>query len=489
MDRLDAWLAGQPLPEERPAAPLAVVRPDGAATPYAAKALASEVQRVMDAQEGGRNDQLNRSAFSLGQLVAGGEIGEAPVIEALLDAATAIGLPRGEAMKTVKSGLDSGHLQPRNGSKAWTANGTNKSAPAVTPRSAASTATPTTPSMTSEEPPAEVDAEAEDHGETVRRLFPLIDWHELWADDTEEEWILEPLLPARRLVSLYSPPKVGKSLLMLELAVCISKGAEALGTTPDRPYRVLYVDFENDPRGDIRERLQAMGFGPDDLGNLCYLSFPTLRGLDSEAGSLELMAAVEEYGCEVVVIDTVSRSVDGEENENDTWLRFYRHTGLKMKQAGISMIRLDHTGKDEAKGQRGGSAKVGDVDAVWKLSRVTDDTFRLTCEANRMPVAEKELTLTRIESPDLRHKVSGGGWQAAVDAAFVAAVQAMNDAGLEPDAGRNQARKVVKDARIKISNTALSKVCAWRKTCPGQVPTIALGPAVRDRLWTGEVDE
>jgi hypothetical protein len=134
------------------------------------------------------------------------------------------------------------------------------------------------------------------------------------------------------------------------------------------------------------------------------------------------MAAIEHYGCEVVVIDTVSRSVEGDENENDTWLAFYRHTGLALKRAEVAMIRLDHAGKDESKGQRGGSAKSGDVDAVWRLSRSTEDIYKLTCEANRFPISEKVLTLKREESP-LRHKVdlSAGadlreeimGWMAA----------------------------------------------------------------------------
>ena len=57
--------------------------------------------------------------------------------------------------------------------------------------------------------------------------MPCIDWHALWADDSEEEWIVEPLLPARRLVALYSAPKVGKSLLMLEIAVGVSRGSGA----------------------------------------------------------------------------------------------------------------------------------------------------------------------------------------------------------------------------------------------------------------------
>src|SRR5699024_8804063 len=138
------------------------------------------------------------------------------------------------------------------------------------------------------------------------------------------------------------------------------------------------------------------------------------------------------YDCEVVVIDTVSRSVTGDENENDTWLSFYRHTGLKLKQAGVSLIRLDHTGKDETKGQRGGSAKVGDVDAVWRMSRVTDDTYQLECEANRMPVTEKVLVLDRHAIP-LRHTVQPGGRVAAWEAKVEQAMKALEAAGYPVD--------------------------------------------------------
>ena len=159
---------------------------------------------------------------------------------------------------------------------------------------------------------------------------------------------INPLLPARRLIAIYSAPKIGKSLLMLEMAVTLSRGEQFLGHTPTKPYRVLYVDYENDPLGDVRTRLQDMGYGPDDLDHLDYLSFPTFAALNSPRGAAELLAAVKAYASEVVVIDTVSRAIDGEENSNDTWLEFYLHTGLQLKQLGVAMIRLDHSGKDES---------------------------------------------------------------------------------------------------------------------------------------------
>jgi hypothetical protein len=192
---------------------------------------------------------------------------------------------------------------------------------------------------------------------------------------------------------------------MLEIAAALSTGKKVLGHDPGKRVRILYVDFENDPRGDVRTRLQDMGYEPGDLDYLDYLSFPSLPYLDSESGASALLAAVEAYLPELVVIDTISRAVQGEENDNNTWLNLYRYTGLALKQAKVAMIRLDHTGKDETKGQRGGSAKSGDVDAIWKLTTVVkDERFQLVCTEARFTIDAKELTLLRHDYP-LHHSL------------------------------------------------------------------------------------
>lgn len=389
----------------------------GDTTAYAAKALANEVDAVTSAANGTRNDTLNKAGYSMAQLVAAGHITERDVHAALTDAASSVGLDDDEIAKTLHSSLGAGKLQPR-------------VVPEQEPIGPASVLTVDDVDVT----------DADTISALIRERLPLLDWHALWGLDDEEEWILEPLLPARRLVALFSAPKVGKSILMLEVAVGVSKGTEVLGVVPDRPRRVLYVDFENDPRGDIRERLQAMGQSPDDLTNLCYMSYPQLAKLDTAAGGADLMAAVAEYGCEVVIIDTISRAVGGEENENDTWLNFYRNCGMRMKAAGVSCMRLDHTGKDHDKGMRGGSAKYGDVDAVWKLARVDEHTFMLTCTDNRMQVDEKTLTLRRELTPHLTHRVASAGR----DASWAASVDAVNAeldrAGLSDDVSNRAAK-------------------------------------------------
>ena len=80
---------------------------------YADSALVSELARICDAPEGTRNNELNRAAFGLGQLVGGGLLDLAPVEAALIAAGERAGLDPGETARTVKSGLGKGMAQPR----------------------------------------------------------------------------------------------------------------------------------------------------------------------------------------------------------------------------------------------------------------------------------------------------------------------------------------------------------------------------------------
>src|SRR5262249_48947288 len=106
-------LLGQLRQTWRFAADLARGRPQTSAQTYAAAALRQEARAIAMTAVGERNNQLNRSAFVLGQLVGAGALSRAEVEAALLAAAGAAGLGEAEASATVRSGLESGLLQPR----------------------------------------------------------------------------------------------------------------------------------------------------------------------------------------------------------------------------------------------------------------------------------------------------------------------------------------------------------------------------------------
>lgn len=112
---LPAWLLEQLL--KKPARHETKPAPSmwsGEISAYAQAALEGEIDAVHRAPEGTRNPTLNTAAFKLGQLVAGGELGEQLVRDRLYDAARAAGLNERETLKTIDSGLRAGAEQPRN---------------------------------------------------------------------------------------------------------------------------------------------------------------------------------------------------------------------------------------------------------------------------------------------------------------------------------------------------------------------------------------
>ena len=90
---------------------------------WADTALRNEVAGLLAAPVTRRNETLNKAAFSLGQIVAGGSLSEQIVTERLGAAAHGIGLEPGEIAATIKSGLEAGLKEPR-GPKAATSDGT-----------------------------------------------------------------------------------------------------------------------------------------------------------------------------------------------------------------------------------------------------------------------------------------------------------------------------------------------------------------------------
>jgi hypothetical protein len=87
--------------------------PAGGTTRYGRRALDCELGRLVIAPEGQRNHALNQAAFSLGQLVAGGELDPDTVTHDLFAAGLRAGLGEKECVATITSGLDAGFRQPR----------------------------------------------------------------------------------------------------------------------------------------------------------------------------------------------------------------------------------------------------------------------------------------------------------------------------------------------------------------------------------------
>lgn len=83
------------------------------ATAWAKTAVEGELYRLRQSTEGTRNDTLNRVAYRLGQIIAGGALTEQDIEPLLIEHGIALGLREREVVTTVHSGLRAGGGSPR----------------------------------------------------------------------------------------------------------------------------------------------------------------------------------------------------------------------------------------------------------------------------------------------------------------------------------------------------------------------------------------
>ncbi len=364
---------------------------DVVATSTAKRELARQAECVSSKTfQGERNTTLNEAAFVMGQFIGGGQISFEEVRKVLFEAAR-VAFTGEDADAEIASVLriKGGALE----------------AGAQIPIY----------DVTFETSSAAIEVAEVEDAEFMSKMN-VVNWEELWADTSEEVWFVDGLICAERGHTIYSDPGIGKSLLVREICACLASGRSVLGLPQKAPIKILYIDHENIPKTDIKRSLIDMGFDWKDLTeNFILMSFPEFAPFDLPKGGQELKRVLEILRPDLVVMDTASRTIQGKENDNDTWIDFYNYTGKILKAMGIAYIRIDHTGKNSNAGPRGGSAKMGDVDLVWYFKEEeTDRNYRLINEKHRVPLTFLEYSIIREIGP-LRHLLSSSlDWMALV---------------------------------------------------------------------------
>jgi hypothetical protein len=289
-----------------------------------------------------------------------------------------------------------------------------------------------------------------------------LDWPTFWKQErADADFLVEPLLARGRAHAFVAPAKAGKTLLFQEIALALATGRPVLYRPASDALAVVYLDMEM-TQDDLYERASDMGYGPgDDLDRLHYVLLPSLPPLDTAEGGAALLEYVTGVGAEVVIIDTLARSVTGPESEADTLRNFFRHTGLPLKAAGVTWARADNMGKDPAKGARGTSAKNDDVDIVWQITR-GDASLALKCTHQRVRWVPEKVALAIVSEPHLRHQPAKRTWAAGT----IEAAEKLDAAGVPLNAGRPAAREALTAAGITVGTDALRDALRWRRERP-----------------------
>ena len=181
--------------------------------------------------------------------------------------------------------------------------------------------------------------------------------------------LVEPsLLPAQGILFVGGEPKVGKSLLVVNLALALAAGSDRLGFPIPAPRRVLICQFEL-PLAQFVSRLasmrRALGTAADQ--NLFVDTRAAGHLLSAPQGLNHFLAAAHAAAAEILVLDPLYSTHDQDENDTRAMAALCQSL-LRLRQvSGAALIVVHHVrksiGRDEiGRAFRGSSAlhAVGD---------------------------------------------------------------------------------------------------------------------------------
>lgn len=224
-----------------------------------------------------------------------------------------------------------------------------------------------------------------------------LNWSEVWTREYPPiTWVenMEGLVIAERATNLYGTAGTGKSELALHRAVEAARAG----------VRVLWLDREM-TEVDVKERLNDMGFNPDDLDNLIYMLYPELPLLDSEDGGRALVEMANVHDADVIVLDSLSKFLGGDEQDSGTHTKFWVWTLIPLRQARRAILLIDHAGKDISRGARGTSAKMDNVDLYMEITRNQNGAY-LTTKKQRHSWVRGMYSYRRYREPHISYDLS-----------------------------------------------------------------------------------
>ena len=177
-------------------------------------------------------------------------------------------------------------------------------------------------------------------------------------------WLLSDYL-SPGLTFLYGKPKVGKSWLALQLALSVLVGGKMLGRDVPRG-RVLYLALEDNERR-LQNRMKAQMWPiTDSVDVMLFDRFREQIGALNSAGGRRLLAYIEAQKYTLVIVDTFSRAMMGDQLKSDEMTAAVGPIQQYAMKTDLSLVIVDHEPKN-GDSLFGSVAKVGVADTFWRL--------------------------------------------------------------------------------------------------------------------------
>lgn len=213
--------------------------------------------------------------------------------------------------------------------------------------------------------------------EEARTHFPLLYATDITVSDTTVDFV-EGLLCEGALAVVYGDSNVGKTFLVLDVAMHVALGIPWRGREVDQG-AVVYCALEG--VSGIRNRVAAwMRFHrrhSQDRREIPFAAVPSVINLLNSDADVEglietILAASANLGRPVrlVVIDTLSRALaGGNENASEDMGALVKSADRIRQATGAMVLFVHHSGKDAARGARGHSLLRAATDTEIEIIR------------------------------------------------------------------------------------------------------------------------
>lgn len=216
---------------------------------------------------------------------------------------------------------------------------------------------------------------------------PLLKWLSYDSDAAldriaSQQWLIYQVLPVDAFGVVYGPSGSYKSFVGMDLSACVASGMKWHGNDTDNPGHVIYVGAEGATGLHLRKKAWEIRHGKK-LNNLAILGTAVTinRPLECQIFVELCLAAAESINepIKLIVVDTLARSFEGEENSATDMGAFVRACDNIRAATGATVLVVHHSGKDADKGARGSSALRAACDFEYKVVSPGKKVTKLSC--------------------------------------------------------------------------------------------------------------
>lgn len=215
-----------------------------------------------------------------------------------------------------------------------------------------------------------------------------------------KKWLVKNHLKEKSFVCTYGAEGSGKSFLTLDLALSFASGKSWQGIyeIPKIPVLYIYSEGFEDMQLRVEAWLKHHGINEDDIGS-SFLASGSTYNFCEKSESFEILSQFHDItgkAPQFVVIDTLSRNFDGEENDGSRMKQYVENLDWIKKMTNATVNSIHHQGKDRGKGLRGSSTLAGACDTIIHCgSNMEGSVTTVSCEKQKDGKRFESFKITR----------------------------------------------------------------------------------------------